>query len=242
MQPQAQENDNNENVDNEQTIISNASNNNNHVYGTFAQNVIIAGTLTSPVTSTTKLLSDNDDPELENQSCFVNPINGCAASIGSCVFPTTLYLKNDASTARDNFSIERNFLSWLRISTSFNLIGLSIYFRFHLIPPPAQDEIARLENQYSKPIGMMFIVCGLFLLCWAVWQYFGFQRMLATRVMRVENSRLNFCIAFFVGLLIFSALVVNIVFENARPRKGFDSSVNSTFITTDDNLWFGSSW
>ncbi|CAG8481993.1 5050_t:CDS:2 [Ambispora gerdemannii] len=221
---QAQEKINNDNTDNEQPIIFNESNNSssNLSYGTF-NSVIIASTSTSPVTSTTNLLSpyqtiDNDEQELESQSYFVNPINGCAASIGSYV-PTTLYIKNEVSMARDQFSIERTFLSWLRISTSFNLIGLSIYFRFHLVPS-TPTPISNFEDAYARTIGIMFIIWGILLLCWALWQYFGFQQMLAVRVMKVQNGRLNFCVAFLVGCLIFSALIVNIIFEDARPKQG----------------------
>ncbi|CAG8833487.1 10069_t:CDS:2, partial [Gigaspora margarita] len=47
---------------------------------------------------------------------------------------SALVVKNDGSTARDYFAIERTFLSWLRLGVALVLTGLSIYSRFHLVP------------------------------------------------------------------------------------------------------------
>ncbi|KAG9293460.1 hypothetical protein G9A89_009184 [Geosiphon pyriformis] len=177
----------------------------------------------------------DDDYELESQLGCLNPFTSCTSSLGIVKFPTTLYIENSASTARDQFSLERNFLAWLRISTSFNLIGLAIYFRFNLVAPEP-TKISTIENEYAKPIGLIFVTCGILTLLWALTQYFSFQKQFATGVGKVENNAWNFFIAFVIGFFIFVALFVNILFEETTPRRRLDDNI--TLAIDDLNVLF----
>ncbi|GBC23941.2 hypothetical protein GLOIN_2v1672638 [Rhizophagus irregularis DAOM 181602=DAOM 197198] len=105
---------------------------------------------TFPESSATIALQKNLSRALEcGKKCYRNPISGCTFC-KTIPFPTTLVVKNDGSTARDNCSIERNFLSWLRLSVALGFIGISYYFRFDIISPalPSENE----KDQYSYSI------------------------------------------------------------------------------------------
>ncbi|GBB94944.1 hypothetical protein RclHR1_24470002 [Rhizophagus clarus] len=112
---------------------------------------------------------------------YRNSISGCTIS-----FPTTLVVKNDGSTARDNCSIERNFLAWLRLSVALVFIGISYYFRFEIISPafPSENE----KDQYSYPT-------------------------LLERCITVQHESIHFSVAAFVGMAISIACIFNIMQE-----------------------------
>ncbi|RIA94541.1 hypothetical protein C1645_734691 [Glomus cerebriforme] len=145
------------------------------------------------------------------QKCFRNPIADC--TFFKISYPTTLVIKNDGSTARDNCSIERNFLSWLRLSLALVVVGMSYYLRFEIIPPPAFPTESGGDSS-STLLGLFFIFLGISILIWALFNYFVFQQMLADRCAVVEHGIIHFFVAAFVGLTIFMASVYNILQED----------------------------
>jgi len=83
------------------TLDTSLLNNNNDVpngYGTFSETSSATNALQKSLSGTR-----GNHTQLEcGQKCFRNPIAGCATLCGTLPYPTTLVVKNDASTARDN--------------------------------------------------------------------------------------------------------------------------------------------
>ncbi|CAB4424880.1 unnamed protein product [Rhizophagus irregularis] len=115
-------------------------------------------------------------------------------------FPTTIVVKNVGSTARDNLSLERNFLSWLRLSTTLVLVGIAYYFHFEIIPLPTSN--------HSNILGLFLMFLGNFTLLWALLNYLQFQHML-DRYLIVENGILQFMVAGTVGVAIIAAFIID---------------------------------
>ncbi|CAG8521484.1 10508_t:CDS:2 [Funneliformis mosseae] len=175
-------------------------------YGTFNEQPSIINELQKNSQQSTKLEC--------GQSCFINPIAGCAKLCGSIPSPTTLVVKNSGSTARDNCSIERTFLSWLRMSTTLVLLGMSYFLRFDIFSQPSAN-----ENSYSKLLGLFLIGLGFTVLIWALCNYFQFQRLYASRYAFIENGVLSFSIAALVGATIFLLLVCDILQDVEQEDK-----------------------
>ncbi|RGB35414.1 hypothetical protein C1646_814721 [Rhizophagus diaphanus] len=112
-------------------------------------------------------------------------------------FPTTIVVKNVGSIARDNLSLERNFLSWLRLSTTLVLVGIAYYFH---LPLPTSN--------HSNILGLFLMFLGNFTLLWALLNYLQFQHML-DRYLIVENGILQFMVAGTVGVAIIAAFIVD---------------------------------
>ncbi|CAB5186606.1 unnamed protein product [Rhizophagus irregularis] len=141
---------------------------------------------TFPESSATIALQKNLSRALEcGKKCYRNPISGCTFC-KTIPFPTTLVVKNDGSTARDNCSIERNFLSWLRLSVALGFIGISYYFRFDIISPalPSENEKTNILIRFSE------------------------------RYIAVQHETIHFSVAALVGLAISMACIFNIVQED----------------------------
>ncbi|RGB23313.1 hypothetical protein C1646_822171 [Rhizophagus diaphanus] len=169
---------------------------------------------TFPESSATIALQKNLSRALEcGKKCYRNPISGCTFC-KTIPFPTTLVVKNDGSTARDNCSIERNFLSWLRLSVALGFIGISYYFRLDIILPALPSENEKDQYSYSIFLGPFFICLGIFVLIWALFNYFHFQKMLAERYIAVQHETIHFSVAALVGLAISMACIFNIVQED----------------------------
>ncbi|RIA86364.1 hypothetical protein C1645_829414 [Glomus cerebriforme] len=119
------------------------------------------------------------------------------------ISPTTLVFKNVGSTARDNLCIERNFLSWLRLSLTLILVGMAYYLRFEMIIP-----IIPTSRHFSL-FGLFLIFFGNFVLLWALLNYFQFQHKL-DKYLLVENGVLQFSIAGITGIAILMAFIIDV--------------------------------
>ncbi|CAI2171114.1 11091_t:CDS:2 [Funneliformis geosporum] len=190
-------------------------------YGTFDEQSSIISELQK--NSQQNILSASHNKLECGQSCFINPIAGCAKLCGSIPSPTTLVVKNNGSTARDNFSIERTFLSWLRISTGLVLLGMSFFLRFDTFSQPSVN-----EDHYSKPLGIFLIGLGFIVLIWALCNYFQFQQLYASRHAFVDNGALSFLVASLVGATIFLLLAINILQDGEQEDKMGDGTKIST--------------
>ncbi|EPB82682.1 hypothetical protein HMPREF1544_10585 [Mucor circinelloides 1006PhL] len=91
-------------------------------------------------------------------------------------FSSSLYLENAVAVARDHMANERTYLAWVRTSLSIISIGVAITQLFRLDkdmlkdPAMADDMVA-----IGKPLGMTFIVIGLFYMIFAFIRYFHSQ-------------------------------------------------------------------
>lgn len=79
-------------------------------------------------------------------------------------------VENNGSDARDHCAIERNFLSYLRLSIYMSLVSLSVAMTFRLNASySSSGGVAvreRLEQKLALPLGLMFsIVAALCLGC-----------------------------------------------------------------------------
>ncbi|CAG8496550.1 4609_t:CDS:2 [Scutellospora calospora] len=148
------------------------------------------------------------DSKLEcgERSSIIPTINYCS---------TTLVVKNDGT-------LERNFLSWLRTSTALILTGLSLCFRFRLIPQSTVTPIYENPN----PLGILLIFTGLFVLLWSIINYFRFQKMLEKKIAIVENGKFNFFVITFIGSLIFMSLFTSIMYVNNAKENTNDEIEN----------------
>ncbi|KAG1116633.1 hypothetical protein G6F42_013645 [Rhizopus arrhizus] len=91
-------------------------------------------------------------------------------------FSSSLYLENAVAVARDHMANERTYLAWVRTSLSIISIGVAITQLFRLdkdmLKDPAMgDDMVAI----GKPLGMTFIVIGLFYMIFAFIRYFHSQ-------------------------------------------------------------------
>ncbi|CEP08046.1 hypothetical protein [Parasitella parasitica] len=91
-------------------------------------------------------------------------------------FSSSLYLENTVAVARDHMANERTFLAWVRTSLSTISIGVAITQLFRLdkdmLKDPAMaDELVSI----GKPMGMAFMVIGMFCMVFAFIRYFHSQ-------------------------------------------------------------------
>lgn len=105
-------------------------------------------------------------------------------------------------------------MSWLRLSVALGFIGISYYFRFDIISPALPSENEKDQYSYSILLGSFFICLGIFVLIWALFNYFHFQKMLAERYIDVQHETIHFTVAALVGLAISMACIFNIVQED----------------------------
>ncbi|CAG8506590.1 22429_t:CDS:2 [Dentiscutata erythropus] len=157
------------------------------------------------------------------------------AAIGNYPCSAALVVKNEGSTARDNFATERTFLSWLRMSTALILTGLSICLRFNLVPQPTTPMY--VDPLDPNPMGILLIVAGILILIWAIVNYFRFQMMLEQRIAVVQYGKFNYFIISLVASLIFMTLFASIDYTNrAKENKG--ETVGASFVDSIFRWWF----
>ncbi|CAG8510020.1 7225_t:CDS:2 [Paraglomus occultum] len=125
----------------------------------------------------------------------------CRQRNGIC--GTSLILRNEVSVARDMLSLERTFLSYLRLSMSIMLTGASLTFQSPIpvisVPPETYALDSLSPESSMKPLSISLILIGMILLVWAVAQYFRFTAKIANRVLVVENTWTNFLVVFIIG-------------------------------------------
>ncbi|KAL9546162.1 hypothetical protein PS6_007804 [Mucor atramentarius] len=83
-------------------------------------------------------------------------------------FSSSLYLENAVAVARDHMANERTYLAWVRTSLSVISIGVD---KDMLKDPAMADDMVAI----GKPLGMTFIVIGLFYMVFAFIRYFHSQ-------------------------------------------------------------------
>ncbi|EPS38075.1 hypothetical protein H072_8209 [Dactylellina haptotyla CBS 200.50] len=72
-----------------------------------------------------------------------------------------LVFENNASDARDHCANERNFLSWLRLSSYLAVVSVAIMTTFHFSSEPTE-----LEKRIAFPLGLLFwLLAMLSLIC-----------------------------------------------------------------------------
>ncbi|KAG9293218.1 hypothetical protein G9A89_010589 [Geosiphon pyriformis] len=123
------------------------------------------------------------------------------------LFGSTLYLRNDASVARDHLANERTFLAWLR--TSLSLIGIGIaltqLFRFNINPNYPNDQ------KYGKPLGISFIIIGIFFLSFGLVRYFHIQTAMVMGGFPISRGTIivgTFLTLASVGMCLFTISVI----------------------------------
>ncbi|KAI8888208.1 hypothetical protein K501DRAFT_173821 [Backusella circina FSU 941] len=92
------------------------------------------------------------------------------------MFSASLYLENTVAVARDHMANERTYLAWVRTSLSTISFGVAITQLFKLDKsilkdPSMADEMAAI----GKPLGMSFVVIGMFYMVFAFIRYFHSQ-------------------------------------------------------------------
>ena len=110
-----------------------------------------------------------------------------------------------------SLAIERNFLSWLRFSVALVVAGMPYCLRLKTVFPPKEDKD---QHPYSVLPGLFYIFLGIFVLIWALFNYFKFQKMLAERQMSVQHETIHFFVAAFVGFTIFMECIFSIMRED----------------------------
>ncbi|KAK4520295.1 uncharacterized protein ATC70_008428 [Mucor velutinosus] len=99
------------------------------------------------------------------------------------LFSSSLYLENTVAVARDHMANERTYLAWVRTSLSMISIGvgkctetMAITQLFRLDKDMLKDP-AMADDMFAigKPLGMAFIVIGMFYMVFAFIRYFHSQ-------------------------------------------------------------------
>ncbi|RIB09639.1 hypothetical protein C2G38_2208257 [Gigaspora rosea] len=198
-------------------------------------------TFTKPVTveNTVKQESlSNSQLECGKQNSLSSTFEFTTSESYSC--SAALVVKNDGSTARDNFAIERTFLSWLRFSAALVLTGLSLYCRINFIPQPTAPATLDITLDHN-PLGLLLIFSGLLILIWAIINYFRFQIMLEQKVAIIEYGKFNHFIITLIGSLIFMTFFTSIMYGNSTSSEEKEEIINNakfSFVNFIDHwLW-----
>ncbi|KAK6533357.1 hypothetical protein TWF694_002307 [Orbilia ellipsospora] len=77
-----------------------------------------------------------------------------------------LVFENNASDARDHCANERNFLSWLRLSSYLAVVSVAIMTTFHFSSKPSE-----LEKKLAFPLGFLFWVLAMLSLACGIGNY-----------------------------------------------------------------------
>ncbi|KAG2230182.1 hypothetical protein INT48_000410 [Thamnidium elegans] len=122
---------------------------------------------------------DKEDRELRTKQTRSN-INGIAYvqrwESFFDLFSFSLYLENNVAVARDHLANERTYLAWVRTSLSTISIGVAITQLFRLDKDMFKDpEIAEEMASIGRPLGVSFVVIGIFYMIFALIRYFHSQ-------------------------------------------------------------------
>ncbi|KAI9262884.1 hypothetical protein EDC94DRAFT_607688 [Helicostylum pulchrum] len=92
------------------------------------------------------------------------------------LFSFSLYLENNVAVARDHLANERTYLAWVRTSLSTISIGVAITQLFRLDKDMFKDPaMAEEMASVGRPLGVSFVVIGIFYMVFALIRYFHSQ-------------------------------------------------------------------
>ncbi|EWC48634.1 hypothetical protein DRE_01856 [Drechslerella stenobrocha 248] len=94
-----------------------------------------------------------------------------------------LVFENNASDARDHCANERNFLSWLRLSSYLAIVSVAIMTSFDFNSQPT-----RLERAVAFPLGLTFWALALLCLVCGVGNYLQTIAMYSRKVPLVQSG------------------------------------------------------
>ncbi|KAF3902941.1 hypothetical protein ABW20_dc0100062 [Dactylellina cionopaga] len=98
-------------------------------------------------------------------------------------FTGPLVFENTASDARDHCANERNFLSWLRLSSYLAVVSVAIMTTFHFTSQPT-----KLEKKIAFPLGLLFWVLALLSLACGVGNYLKTVSQYSKKVAVVQSG------------------------------------------------------
>nr|CAG8498580.1 4308_t:CDS:2 [Entrophospora candida] len=135
------------------------------------------------------------------------------------IFPTTIIIKNAGSMARDQLSIQRTFLNFLKTGLSLFLVGASFLIHFHIDGGDSSENQNSDDNLFNisisffsssmqhNAIGLGFIFLAFYVITWATINYLKFQKMLINSVTIIQHDEFNILAVIAMGLLIITALL-----------------------------------
>ncbi|KAI8637087.1 hypothetical protein BD408DRAFT_425090 [Parasitella parasitica] len=92
------------------------------------------------------------------------------------LFSFSLYLENTVAVARDHMANERTHLAWVRTSLAIISVGVAITQLFRLDKDTLKDPATADELiSIGRPMGIAFIVIGMFYMVFAFIRYFHSQ-------------------------------------------------------------------
>lgn len=101
---------------------------------------------------------------------------------------------------------ERTFLAWLRTSLSLVTVGIGIVQLFKLKNLGESDEVAKI----GKPIGVAFILIGIYTLVQGFFRYYRVQSLLISSFYPVSKWSIGL-VNILVFLLVFVTLLVVLI-------------------------------
>ncbi|KAF3158787.1 hypothetical protein TWF106_007785 [Orbilia oligospora] len=94
-----------------------------------------------------------------------------------------LVFENTASDARDHCANERNFLSWLRLSSYLAIVSVAIMTTFHFTSEPTE-----LEKRIAFPLGLLFWLLAILSLACGVGNYLKTVKQYSRKVALVQSG------------------------------------------------------
>ncbi|KAF3917962.1 hypothetical protein ABW21_db0200025 [Orbilia brochopaga] len=94
-----------------------------------------------------------------------------------------LVFENTASDARDHCANERNFLSWLRLSSYLCIVSVAIMTTFHFT-----DQPTKLERAIAFPLGLLFWILAMLSLACGVVNYLKTVEKYSRKVPVVQSG------------------------------------------------------
>ncbi|KAF3938096.1 hypothetical protein ABW19_dt0206398 [Dactylella cylindrospora] len=124
-----------------------------------------------------------------------------------------LIFENTASDARDHCANERNFLSWLRLSSYLAVVSVAIITSFHFNSQPTE-----LEKKIAFPLGLVFWFLALAALSCGVGNYLKTVRKYSRKVALVQSGWRTQALGGVVSITVISCCVLFLV-NNAVYKK-----------------------
>ncbi|KAK6350250.1 hypothetical protein TWF696_006485 [Orbilia brochopaga] len=124
-----------------------------------------------------------------------------------------LVFENNASDARDHCANERNFLSWLRLSSYLCVMSLAVMTTFHFTSQPT-----KLERRVAFPLGLVFWILAMLSLACGVANYLKTVEKYSRKVPVVQSGWPTQLLSGVVAATVISCCVLFLV-NNAMYGK-----------------------
>ncbi|BGP01169.1 hypothetical protein NBRC10513v2_002121 [Rhodotorula toruloides] len=116
-----------------------------------------------------------------------------------------LIIPNDGSTARDYLARERNFLSWIKLSSTLAVLSAALLIRFQF---GSQVQLPEWEQKAQVPLGILFFIACIASLVIGTTTFYRSQSGYAQHKAFVYAGKFTDLLIVGIGLLTLAACIL----------------------------------